>query len=400
MTRLALAVAAALLLVLGSGGAFAHTRSETHSTWTVDGRIVRVGVTVPDLEAARIDPRGRRPSDRQVIAYLAPRVGADAGGKACPAAIPPRMVLAATGFRRTEMAFDCPGAAPIGIRFEAFFDLIPTHIDLAQIQFADGDFVEQLFTADGRTLDLGKSQGGELGDAGFLRFVEMGVMHIFTGVDHMSLLLGLVLISRRLRDLIFVVTGFTIGHSLTLGLAVTGLIRPHAEYIDALVALTIALIGVENIVVSLPRPTKLALATGAVLLLMAALRLLGYGTLPPLLLIGAAIFTTCYLFVSGHLQDTGRLRMVVTTVFGLIHGFGFAADLLESRLPPEKLAQILVGFNLGVELGQLTVVLAVTGVVLAARRLRIATPRPITVDVLASGLVAVGMFWFIGRSFA
>ena len=79
-------------------------------------------------------------------------------------------------------------------------------------------------------------------------------MHIFTGVDHMSFLLGLVLISRRLRDLVFVVTGFTIGHSLTLALAVTGVIRPHAEYIDALVALTIALIGAENIAVQTQRP--------------------------------------------------------------------------------------------------------------------------------------------------
>jgi hypothetical protein len=91
--------------------------------------------------------------------------------------------------------------------------------------------------------------------------------------------------------------------------------------------------------------------------------------------------------------------MVVTTVFGLIHGFGFAADLLENRLPKEKLAEILLGFNLGVEVGQLTVVLVVTGIVMMARRMRLATPRAITVDVLASCLVAVGMFWFIGRSF-
>lgn len=393
-------VLALLLLVFGGGHAVAHTRSETHSTWTIDGRIVRVGIAIPDLEAARLDPRHRRPSDRQMLAYLVPKVGVIAGDDACPTAVPPRTVLAAMGFRRVEMVFDCPGGAPMSLRFEGFFDLVPTHVDLAQIQFTTGDFVEQLFTNDGRTLDLKKSQGGELGDAGFFRFVAMGIMHIFTGVDHMSFLLGLVLISRRLRDLIFVVTGFTIGHSLTLGLAVTGLIRPHAEYIDALVALTIALIGVENIVVSLRRPTKLALATGAVLLTMAALRLLGYGSLPPLLLIGAALFTTCYLFISGHLQDTGRLRMVVTMVFGLIHGFGFAADLLESRLPPQKLAEILVGFNLGVEMGQLTIVLAVTGVVVMARRARLATPRPITVDVLASWLVAIGMFWFIGRSFS
>ena len=397
MMRLLLA---ALLVLTGlCSPAQAHTRSESHTTWTVDGRIVRLGVTAPDLEVARIG-HGARPSDGQILAYLQPRVGARVGGSACPLAAPPRMVLAATGFRRAEFAFDCPAEADMHLRFEGFFDLVATHIDLAQIQFDEGDFVEQLFSNDAREVDLTASRGGTLAGAGFLRFVQMGIMHIFTGVDHMSFLLGLVLISRRLRDLVFVVTGFTIGHSLTLGLAVTGLIRPHAEFIDALVALTIALIGVENLVVTLKKPDRLAIVSGAVLLAMGCLRLAGIGVLPPLLLIGAALFTTCYLMISGHLQDTARLRMVVTTVFGLIHGFGFAADLLESRLPREKLAEILVGFNLGVEMGQLTVVLVVTGIVVLARRLKIATPRAITVDTLASALVALGMFWFIGRSFA
>ena len=390
---------ALLLLVGGCGGAFAHTRSESHTSWTTDGRLVRVDVTVPDLEAKRIDQGGQRPTDAAMIAYLRPRIGAVAANRECPIAAPPRMMLAAPRFRRTEFIFDCPGTADLSLHFNAFFELVSNHIDLAQIQFQNGDFVEQLFTADTQTLDLKASQGGELADASFLRFVEMGIMHIFTGVDHMSFLLGLVLISRRLRDLIFVVTGFTIGHSLTLGLAVTGLLRPHGEYIDALVALTIALIGVENIVVTLKKPDRLALAAGGFLLAMAALRLLGYGSLPPLLLLGGAIFTGCYLLISGHLQDTGRLRMVVTMVFGLIHGFGFAADLLENRLPREKLAEILVGFNLGVEVGQLTIVLLVTGIVILARRMRVATPRAITTDVLASSLVGIGMFWFIGRSF-
>jgi hypothetical protein len=209
-----------------------------------------------------------------------------------------------------------------------------------------------------------------------------------------------VLISSRLRDLVFVVSGFTLGHSITLALAVTGIIRPHAQYIDALVALTIALVGVENIVVSLEKPTKLALATGGFLLILAILSIMGIGVLPPALLLGAAIFSAAYLLISGQLHDSGRLRMVVTTIFGLIHGFGFAADLLEAKLPPEKLAQILFGFNIGVEVGQLTVVLAISGLVMLARRVRLASPRPITVDVLGSALIAEGVAWFLTRSFA
>lgn len=388
-----------LLLIGGGTMAQAHTRSESHTNWVIDGRLVRVDVTIPDLEAARLDPKGGRPTDARILSYLRSRVAVSTGDKACAMAAPPHMIAAAPRFRRAALAYDCPGASDMSLCFDAFFELVPSHFDLAQIQLANGDFSEQVFTSDSRQIALKTAEGGELADASFLQFVEMGIMHIFTGIDHMSFLLGLVLISRRLKDLIFVVTGFTIGHSMTLGLAVTGILRPHAEYIDALVALTIALIGVENIVVTLKRPTGLALATGALLLGLGVLRLFGVGSLPPLLLIGAALFTGCYLMISGHLQDAGRLRMVVTTVFGLIHGFGFAADLLESRLPKEKLAEILVGFNLGVEVGQLTVVLVVTGIVILARRMRLATPRAITVDVLASGLMAVGMFWFIGRSF-
>ena len=226
------------------------------------------------------------------------------------------------------------------------------------------------------------------------------MMHIFTGVDHMSFLLGLVLISRRLRDLVFVVTGFTIGHSLTLALAVTGVLRPHAEYIDALVALTIALIGAENIVVQTHKPTLAALAVGVSLAFMALLQVLGFGGLPSLLLLGAGLFTANYLMISGRLRDAGRLRILITLVFGLIHGFGFAADLLELQLPPERLAELLVGFNLGVEIGQLTLVVGATLLVAMLAKTKMALPRPLVVDVASSFLVGLGVFWFVSRSYA
>jgi hypothetical protein len=309
------------------------------------------------------------------------------------------MLQAATGYRRSEYIFDCPTDKNLVLQFAAFVDFVPSHVDFAQIQLADGDVVEQLFTQSDTRFDLTASQGGKYKSAGFLDFVKMGIMHIFTGVDHMSFLLGLVLISRRLRDLVFVVSGFTLGHSITLALAVTGVIRPHGQYIDALVALTIALVGVENVVVSLEKPAKIALCTGGFLLVMALLSFWGVGVLPPALLLGTAMFSAAYLLISGQLHESGRLRMVVTTIFGLIHGFGFAADLLEARLPPEKLAQILFGFNIGVEVGQLAIVITVSALVMLARRIRLATPRPITVDILGSALIAEGMAWFISRSF-
>jgi hypothetical protein len=199
---------------------------------------------------------------------------------------------------------------------------------------------------------------------------------------------------------VFVVTGFTIGHSLTLALAVTGIVRPHAEYIDALVALTIALIGAENIVVQTREPRPVALIAGGSLVVMAATEWLGYGGLPGLLSLGAGLFTASYLVISGNLGDAGRLRMLITLVFGLIHGFGFAADLLQLQLPPERLAQLLVGFNVGVEIGQLTLVIAATLLVVLLRRLQLALPRPIVVDVASAFLVGLGVFWYASRSYA
>jgi hypothetical protein len=238
-----------------------------------------------------------------------------------------------------------------------------------------------------------------LSHAGFSVFIRMGIMHIFTGVDHMSFMLGLVLISRRLRDLLFVVTGFTIGHSLTLALAVTGVLRPDTQYIDALVALTIALIGAENIGDSTHRPLPVALGLLGLMAAMAALKGLGLGvSLPVTLLLGGGIFSAFYLMLTGHMRDAGRIRIGVTLIFGLIHGFGFASNLLEMRLPTERLASLLVGFNIGVEIGQVTVVL---GAVLLARalvRLRWSIPRPLFTDLAASFLVGEGLCWFVGRT--
>jgi hypothetical protein len=357
--------------------------------------------TAPELEARRLAKAGEdTPTDDELGAYLASRVGATAGGKECPAADGAQPVAAAAGFRRFEFTFKCPDATDIVIRSAAFVDLVPTHVNFAQIQTADGAFVEQLMTDDRQSFDLNGGAENKLQSANFFEYVLLGILHIFTGVDHQSFLLGLVLISRRLRDLVFVVTGFTIGHSATLALAVTGIVRPHAEYIDALVGLTIALIGAENIAVATHRPRLVAAGMALLLFAMAAGRAAGLGGLPTLLMLGAGLFSANYLMISGHLRDAGRIRLLVTLIFGLIHGFGFAADLLEMKLPAGRLAELLVGFNLGVEIGQLTLVLALIGLVTLLVRARLALPRPIVVDVVSSFLVALGLFWFVSRSYA
>jgi hypothetical protein len=396
-----LATWALVAAIFGAPLSAAHTRSQSHSVWEIKGAEVDLVMTIPVVEADRLSKDQGAPSNERLKNYLDERVFPLAGGARCPLVPPVQTLSAAAGFRKYDFTFKCATPNNLQVHSGAFFDLAPSHTNFAQIQNAlTGEFTEQLLTTEHRTVDVTGGAGSRLKSARFIEFIRLGVMHIFTGVDHMSFLLGLVLISRRLRDLVFVVTGFTIGHSLTLALAVTGVLRPHAEYIDALVALTIALIGAENIVVQTQKPTLVALSVGGSLAFMALLEWLGFGGLPSLLLLGAGLFTANYLMISGRLRDAGRLRILITLVFGLIHGFGFAADLLELQLPAERLAELLVGFNVGVEIGQLILVVGATLLVAILAKYKFTLPRPLVVDVASSFLVGLGVFWFVSRSYA
>lgn len=389
---------AALAFVLLTPAALAHTKSETHAVWEIAANRVHLEFSTPLAESARLARKGEeQPPNEVVLDYLKGHLGATSAGKAC-AIGSSRAMAATTQFRRFEFDFTCPGKDDIALQSSAFFDLVPSHVTFVQIRTADGQFVEQLFTSDRRELKAAAGDA-EMREAGFLDYIHLGMEHIFTGPDHMAFMLGLVLISRRLRDLIFVVTGFTLGHSVTLALAVTGALRPHPEFIDALVGLTIAMIGAENIAVATRRSGFVAAAIGIPLVGMAIASLLHIGLMPPLLLLGSALLCSNYLLMSGHMSDAGRLRLVVTLVFGLIHGFGFASNLLEMQLPADKLAQILVGFNVGVEIAQLMLVLGLVGLAALLVRLKLALPRRVLIDGVGSALVGLGTFWFVSRSF-
>jgi hypothetical protein len=354
-------------------------------------------LTAADIEIARIGDRAS--SEVQIKAYFSDRIYPIADGKRCDLIPPVETLSSTTGFEKFDFTFKCGSKVNLSIHFDAFFDVVSSHVDFAQIQnIATGEFTQQLITNEHQTVTV-SGDGEWLRHAAFLEFVTMGMLHIFTGVDHMCFLVGLVLISRRLRDLVSVVTGFTIGHSLTLALAVTGVLRPHAEFIDALVALTIALIGAENVVMATHRPRIVAAAVALLLGAMTTINIFGGGDLPFLLLLGAGLFSANYLLISGSVREAGRLRMVITVVFGLVHGFGFASNLLEMQLPTDRLAELLVGFNLGVEVAQLNIVLGITGLALLASRLKIAPARPMVVNSVSTALLGIGTYWFIERSF-
>lgn len=405
MARRSAALLFAALVFFGSGNSQAHTRSESYSVWEIAGTSVHATFTLPDTEAARLSPDSAPesaggPSNEQLGRYLAEHLSVTSGGKDCARSGAPLAVAAHPGYRRFELAFRCDDANSMTLRSSAFFELVPSHITFARVRRGDAPFIEQLFKTDHRELEISAAEAeNELQNASFFQYIWLGILHILTGPDHIAFVLGFVLISRRLRDLVYVITGFTLGHSVTLALAVTGIVRPHTGYIDVLIALTIALIGAENIAEATRRPLAVAVGASALLVAMAAASVAGYGTLPAILLFGASIFAGCFLMLSGELHDSAKLRLVVTLVFGLIHGFAFANDLIEMNLPIGRMAELLFGFNIGVETGQLLIVGLILAVVGLLVRLHAGLPRPIVVDVVSSALACLGVFWMVSRTY-
>lgn len=137
-------------------------------------------------------------------------------------------------------------------------------------------------------------------------YVQLGVEHILSGWDHLLFVLGLVLLVGRGRALLWTITAFTAGHSITLGLAALGMVRFSPGPIEALIAFSIYLLAIE-----LVRSQK------------------------------------------GQWTLMQRMPWIVAGGFGLLHGLGFAGALMEVGLPESEIPLALLSFNIGIELGQL-----------------------------------------------
>jgi hypothetical protein len=189
-------------------------------------------------------------------------------------------------------------------------------------------------------------------------FVASGIEHIMIGPDHVLFLVGLLLLGGTLWRLAVIVTAFTIGHSITLSLASLDIVTPPPHYVEPLIALTIIVVGADNLIVLNERRKAAAAGTA-----------------------------------SGPSRDA---RPLFAGVFGLIHGFGFASVLQEFGLPRDALAWSLVSFNVGVELGQLAIVAAAATALIATTRTRESLGHAVAV----AGSIAVilaGSYWFWER---
>lgn len=182
-------------------------------------------------------------------------------------------------------------------------------------------------------------------------YIKIGVGHILPdGLDHILFVLALFLSSTRLRALIIQISTFTVAHTVTLGLAAAGVISPPTSLVEPLIAATIAFVAIENL----------------------------------------------------YTKDMPKWRPAVVFLFGLLHGLGFAGFFGELGLPPGQFWSALIGFNVGVEIGQLSVVIVAFVLAWLLRRQLLKQERPAAyrqfVVLPASACIGVvGLWWTVTR---
>jgi len=405
------AALAALALSLLATAAHAHGRSTSSSAWTLDaeGARVVVRVQISDLQRALPEMGGVTPAElsatpglrASVEGYLVERVALWAGDERC---LPAGPVAERPSPDPTHVAFAwrlrCAAPGPRRLEIDPFLEALSAHLHLARIARPDGEVIERVFVLDQSRLALespgAAPRGSELAD-----YFRLGVEHIATGYDHLLFLLALLLVGVSLAEVATIVTGFTVAHSVTLALGVLGVVEPRPAAIEALIGLSIAVVALENFSLTsgaaTRRRVRWALAAGLALAGLGAA--LGRVAVSALSLAGVGLFSLCYLGLLDHVARPARLRWLVAFVFGLVHGFGFAGLLTEIGLPPGRLAAALLGFNLGVEAGQLV------AVALAWPLLRLllggaAGRRARVVQWGSTPILAAGIYWFLGRSLA
>ncbi|HYN07203.1 MAG TPA: HupE/UreJ family protein [Vicinamibacterales bacterium] len=189
------------------------------------------------------------------------------------------------------------------------------------------------------------SLAGESHTRGFVRSVAVGFAHIVPkGVDHILFVLGLFLLAARTRTVLLQVTAFTVAHSITLALSLYGVFTLPGSVVEPLIALSIVYVAFENLFTS---------------------------TLTP-------------------------WRLVLVFAFGLLHGLGFAEALTALDLPRAEFFSTLVAFNLGVEAGQLTVIL-IAALALLALRVQAADYRRLVVRPASLAIALAGVYWVVDR---
>jgi HupE/UreJ protein len=328
----------ALLACVAASSAFAHEPSRSLLTLTVDGDVIRghLDVSLRDLEEAvgldadadaAISWGEVKAREQDIVRYAAQRLRVDAAGSACELAVSQKTVDTHGGaaYAVLDLEGACP-AAPRRVRvsYGLMFDVDPGHRSLVEIG-AGGTTTSAVLSAEHRAIETDLASLSPW--SSFARFAAEGVSHIWHGYDHLAFVALLVLPivlgrgpgkRRSWRgaslEILRVVTAFTLAHSTTLALAALGVLDVPTRLVESAIALSVLLAAVLNVVPAAPRlGAKLAFG------------------------------------------------------FGLVHGLGFATALGDLGARDAGMLASLLGFNAGVELGQIAVVAAALPMLLALR---------------------------------
>jgi hypothetical protein len=334
--------------LLGSGHASAHQKSVSYSKWTLleGGGVAEVKVRWLELTSLPSTGVEDAPFDRaQVLAYLQSTLLLESETGRCQA-IPgsAAWLPSERGWARVEWQVECP-TAPTRLRSQLFTSL-RNHVHLATI--IGPTPIDVVLSSTSPMAEI--TSTAQTGGASIGSYLSLGVEHILTGWDHLAFLFLLIVVASRLREVVVLVTGFTVGHSVTLAAASLGLVVPHARAVEATIAASILIVALENVGMERVRGGALAILGALGLFVLTAVA----GGLSAFW--GIALFTACYFALLRMLGGTTRLRWAIACLFGFVHGLGFSGVLLEQALPKEQLIRALFGFNVGVELGQLAIV--------------------------------------------
>ncbi len=261
------------------------------------------------------------------------------GGARCRAS--PGDVGSKAGHVTLALRWTCPaGGGALVYAVSLFHDVDPAAKHLVSL---GGDAKRLALLSVGTPSVVLATVTGSAGDVAW-QYLLTGVEHIALGWDHMAFVVAVILWGRRPWPLVRVVTAFTVAHSITLSLAVLDVVRLPTAPVEILIALSIVYVAAENFFV----------------------------------------------------RDIAR-RWRLTFLFGLIHGFGFAGALRDFGLPADALGVALAAFNVGVELGQIAIVLAGLALLTLADRAHGGVRDPRLVKGVSAALVVCGLIWTVQR---
>ncbi len=395
MNRLLLSLA--LLLSL-TGTATAHERSRSNSSWIeteagvtgriyLDARQATLFLSLSDAGTTLEAAYQQRLIDGLRVAR---------GGTDCTLDGPPAVRVRANGRLEGRASWTCTAQGQVRIGVQVFSPLSANHVHFISLESASG--VEERILSRGQTTArFGDS--AHASPAGWTGFLILGFEHILGGPDHVAFVLGLMLIVSGWRRLALVTLGFTLGHSVTLVLAVLGWVSPPGAAIEALIGFSILFIAAEAALSKSPEFRQMGWGGGAILLALGGVSMLAGGLLTWPVWIGLVVLTVFYFHWLGQGGRMDFAAPVLSAGFGLVHGVGFAGILLEIDISGEQLLPSLISFNAGVELGQLAIVITMLA---GLTVLRLFTPERILFwgrSAMIAALAGVGTFWFVGRAF-